>query len=50
MVVRPPMRVYGFGRILQNVQTVTFFAKKGVCYAFSGRRIIHNYVCPVCFG
>ena len=50
MVVRPPMRVYGFGRMLQNVQTVIFFAKKGVCYAFSSRRIIHNYVCPVCFG
>ena len=50
MVVRPPMRVYGFGRILQNVQTVTLFAKKGVGYAFSGRRIIYNYVYPVCFG
>ena len=50
MVVRPPTRVYGFGRILQNVQTVTFFPKKGVCYAFSDRRIIYNYVCPGCFG
>ena len=48
MVVRPPTRVYGFGRILQNVQTVTFFPKKGVCYAFSDRRIIYNYVCPGC--
>lgn len=50
MVVRPPKRVCGFGRILRTSQTVTVYLKREFSHACISRRIFHCSIYPVRFG